>query len=486
MFLFVYVAVLLILLGASNALIASPPASAKGEEIRQLIDQGDSLVLTSPQMGSRKAPVSGPSDSKSAYDGANYMTCTTQDYSLETNPDQFVLFDPLASTIWPGALIQGKSLDPKVNSLMPLKADRAKGTLVLALASGSEATYTKEVPATTLGNVTQGLNDLLGQFKGAAPAQATFNYTKVYSQEQIAAELSANVSGVGWSGSTSMTFDQTKKGEHILVELRQKYYTIAFDAPHNPEDFFSHSANVNDLKRQMGPGNPPLYVDSVTYGRMFYLLFETSDMKMDLSATLKGAYKGAVDASGDAKAEYEKQLSSTTVKAYAIGGSAAGALKGITGVASGDKGFDAIWDFFTQGANFGPGSPGVPISYMLRKVSDNSTVRLSTTTKYTANQCTMNAIQCPPIRNELGNDYVFVAWNIPQSSVGTKYEFGGGSRHKYVFPRCYRIGWVGVRYVCAKDGDSSGKWQVSGQWDRDARCFDNGETNQDYMTYWTR
>jgi len=475
-------------LGASHASMASTPPAAKGA-IRKLIDESDSgsLVLKSSQEGVRKEPTAGPNSSTSGFDDTNSMICTTQEYNLQTNPDQFVMFDALASTIWPGGLVQGKSLDPKVGSLTPLKADRGKGTLVLTLVDGSEARFTKDVPTTTLATVTQGMNDLLREFKGAAPAAVSFNLTKVYSQEQMAAELSANVSGVGWNASTSLKFDQTKKGEHVLVELRQKYYTIAFDGPVNPEDFFSHNADVDDLKRQMAPGNPPLYVSSVTYGRMFYLLFETNDVKMDLEATLNGAYDGgAIKASADAKAAYRKQLSSTTVKAYAIGGSAAGALKGITGVASGDQGMDAVWTFLKEEANPGPNSPGAPISFMLSKVSDHSTVRLSTTTSYTARQCTVKPIMCPPRRNELGNDYVFVAWNIPESAVGTKFDFGNGSRHKYVFPRCYRIGWVDVRYVCAKTGDNSGDWQISGAWDRDARCFDNGDANQQYMTYWTK
>lgn len=40
------------------------------------------------------------------HDGST-MSCTTTPYTLTKNPDQIVMFAPDASTLWPGALIQG-------------------------------------------------------------------------------------------------------------------------------------------------------------------------------------------------------------------------------------------------------------------------------------------------------------------------------------------------------------------------------------------
>ena len=45
----------------------------------------------------------------------------------------------------------------------------------------------------------------------------------------------------------------------------------------------------------VGPANPPVYIGSVTYGRIFYLLFESSASQTDLEAAVKAAREARLE-----------------------------------------------------------------------------------------------------------------------------------------------------------------------------------------------
>ena len=47
----------------------------------------------------------------------------------------------------------------------------------------------------------------------------------------------------------------------------QSYYTVSAEPPSSPTSYISNKANFDNFKDYAGPGNPPTYVSSVTYGR---------------------------------------------------------------------------------------------------------------------------------------------------------------------------------------------------------------------------
>ncbi|CAN0546468.1 unnamed protein product, partial [Laminaria digitata] len=61
----------------------------------------------------------------------------------------------------------------------------------------------------------------------------------------------------------------------------------------------------------------------------------------------------------------------------------------------------------------------------------------------------------------------WVEFRLPQSKAGTKINIPGGAKNKYVFPKCNRVHWSDLQFVCG----STGQWQrTKGSWDADALC----------------
>ena len=77
----------------------------------------------------------------------------------------------------------------------------------------------------------------------------------------------------------------------------------------------------------MGPGNPPVYVSSITYGRMVIFTFESTYSSEELGAALEFAYRGGVDVSGQVSVTYKDIISNSKITAYILGGTYAKAAE---------------------------------------------------------------------------------------------------------------------------------------------------------------
>jgi hypothetical protein len=131
-------------------------------------------------------------------------------------------------------------------------------------------------------------------------------------------------------------------------------------------------------------------VASVTYGRIIAVRMETTYQAT--TTDIEGAFQyttGALNASGSIETTYKQILASSTFTALTLGGNAAVATEVIAGpVAS----FSALRDAIQgQNAIYSAGNPGVPVSYVVRYLGDNSLARLGATTEYTATECLLNA-----------------------------------------------------------------------------------------------
>ena len=82
---------------------------------------------------------------------------------------------------------------------------------------------------------------------------------------------------LGNSASIAASFDFSRSNvrSRYLVKYTQAYYTVDIDAPGRPSDFFADGVTVEDVGAIIDAENPPLYVASVTYGRMVVFTFES-------------------------------------------------------------------------------------------------------------------------------------------------------------------------------------------------------------------
>jgi thiol-activated cytolysin len=165
-----------------------------------------------------------------------------------------------------------------------------------------------------------------------------------------------------------------------VVRYTQSYYTVDLDAPASPSAVLAPEVTLDDVKGKMDPQHPPVYVSSVTYGRMVLFTFESQYSAEEMSAALDFAYSGGVDVKGDVSVTYKDIISQSKITAFILGGDAGSAVQTIDS-------YDALITFIKSGGNYSPQSPGAPIAYKLSYLKDNSPARMSFSTDYQVKDC---------------------------------------------------------------------------------------------------
>ncbi len=171
--------------------------------------------------------------------------------------------------------------------------------------------------------------------------------------------------------------------QHTLtVYFKENAFTANVDGlPQNPGEFFSAEFTQELLDEQMALGrisetNLPLYVASVTYGRILMFSVTSEENITTIKAAMNGVAKwGTGEVSDDAKADYRRIVAGNTSDIVTVGGSSGAASAAI---ASGD-----FTEYFKEATAL---TEYTPISYVLRDMKGNIAC-LGETTKYTVKTC---------------------------------------------------------------------------------------------------
>jgi hypothetical protein len=313
-------------------------------------------------------------------DGTIQM-CTTERHSIVDAPQDYATFDPNAEVIFPGNLLQGATLGGATPD--PIVVDRAPGTITINLVNGSEV-VSADVPEVLYSTVIQAMNDIIADNSGVLPAAFTYSMAEVQSREQMALRMGVNARSVTSDVRARLSLEQDTSYSSYLVELTQRYYTMSFDMPASTDALFADSVTPDDLARYVAPDNPATYISSVTYGRRFYLLIESTETTTEMSAAIRASYDAAL-AGGSAHLEGRDAdtLTNVNVKVFALGGDANLALAAFNGDV------DAVANFLTEGGDI---TTGVPLSYTVRNVKDNSRVNVKVATEYEVRNCVIQEI----------------------------------------------------------------------------------------------
>jgi thiol-activated cytolysin len=323
------------------------------------------------------------------------LLCSYSRFTETSHYSEFIAFQPNSAALWPGSIVQGGAAQD--GFFTPVGVDRAELTFSVSLEniSGSPVGYLKNP---TLSEFREERNRILGQgVTGATPAAIDFEVTEIHSSSQISLALGASVL---WPGGASVTagfdFHSSAKKTKILVNYTQAYYTIDIDSPIEPADFFAEGVSVEDVSEFMDSDNPPVHVQSITYGRRVVFSVETNETADKIKAALEAAYEASVDVDIKLSAEYEAALSESTIRAFVLGGSGAEAAGAISG-------FQGLLQYITKGGDYSKDSPGAAIAYKLAYL-DNAVTKFAFTTDYAERQCLINRGQ---LRLELvGLDHI--------------------------------------------------------------------------------
>jgi thiol-activated cytolysin len=375
----------------------------------------------------------------SGQEGDTY--CTYKHYSETVHYEKFVAFQPNSATLWPGLVVRGA--DAEEGLLTPIGVQLAPVTFSVSLENiANSPVGHMELPSLSAFRDERN-NILAGGVTGATPAALDFEVLEVHSQSQIATTLGA---GVNWPGgpelAASFDFSSTDKKTKILVNFTQAYYTIDVDSPTTPKDFFDPAVTVDDLKPYADASSPPLYIQSITYGRRVLFSIESDETAENIKAALEATYKSAIDVNAKVSVEHQTMLSQSSIRAFVIGGAGGEATGAISG-------FEGLITYIKNGGNYSKDSPGAPVAYKLAYL-DNAVTKLAFTTAYSERTCTKNQgglhVELSSINHLAGTD------------VGGNIEWYG-----YVTVR-YPVTKNGVT-SCAAGGLSADVWRIDeGSW----------------------
>jgi thiol-activated cytolysin len=307
--------------------------------------------------------------------------CTYSRYHETAHYSEFIAFQPDSASLWPGSIVQGG--DAEHGFFTPVGVARAPMVFSVSL-ENLTSTPVGRMSEPSLSTFREERNRILAQgVTGATPAAIDFEVRQVHSDTQISLALGASVL---WPGGGNVTagfnFEASDKRTKILVNYTQAYYTIDIDAPIEPADFFGPDVTVDELRAFMADDNPPMYVQSITYGRRVIFTVESSESADKVRAALDAAYESGVNVDVDLEAEYEDVLKESRIHAFVLGGSGAEAAGAIAG-------FEGLISYITKGGDYSKDSPGAPIAYKLAYL-DNATTKLAFSTEYTERACTRN------------------------------------------------------------------------------------------------
>lgn len=307
--------------------------------------------------------------------------CHTETYEASYGgggSNGFPQFNPNASVIYPGSLVQGKSLSKATPDVIAV--ERAGGTISIDILDGSP-TATFEVEKVAKSTITQAANNIIAASTGKIPANMEFSYDRIQSRQQMAFALNVDYQSAFTEIEGKLKFSSDKQYNRTLVQLRQSYYTMSFDIPTSLSGLFAESVTPADLAKYVSPDNPATYISDVTYGRIYYLLIETTSSETEMDAAVSASFNGVVAGGGvDAEVNYMAQLKNLKIKLFAFGGEASSTLMTISSAGN----LSQLATLLAESTDIGTGKP---ISYVVRSVYDNQIVSVALNTRYDVTRC---------------------------------------------------------------------------------------------------
>ena len=277
--------------------------------------------------------------------------------------------------LYPGSILRGESFlngkyDPVVlhNSFNPV-------TLFLIINGSNREIKKNVIPKGS--EVFQALTDLtLGNSAFFSskyiPANYTYESEKVTTEESFKKTINLHVKA-SFAGIANSSFDydynksNVKSSSYILVKLRQTVYSAGIDPVHW-SNWVQGDINVLDS----GPYEP-VYISSIDYGRVAYLLIETKKSSQETGNMVKGAVDfkiGRISAGGNYQKneEFKKLFNSNKIKVSVLGGPS----KIVTN-------YDQFMDYMELFGEENAIASSAPISYTIRRLKDNTQVDIVNT-----------------------------------------------------------------------------------------------------------
>jgi thiol-activated cytolysin len=318
--------------------------------------------------------------------------CTSRTVSVTDGTGDFQTLGGVASEVFPGALLQGKTINDVKPQGIPLK--RAGGSISYNLNDGnSEASQDLEEMSES--KVRQAMNDIIAGSSGVVPANFDLDYENVFSEKQVALQMGLSFEGYGVKAEGKLSFSQDKTYNRVLVKLYQSYYDVSYDFPTSYEDVFDTSVTPEDLDRYIQPDNPATYIKKVTYGRIFYMLIESTSSLEVMNTQIDASYKSFdKEIEGNLETDSMEKMEDLKIKVIAYGGDSKNTFSGL-----GETNIGDLANMLGESTDI---RTGLPLSYEVYSLEDPSKqVGTNISTEMEVVECQLKGVLPPVLYSNL-------------------------------------------------------------------------------------
>lgn len=279
-----------------------------------------------------------------------------------------------SEVIYPGSILQGSSFMKGVYDPVRLANDFEPVDMSVTLRGDGLVVSKSVVPV--LSKIRQATNDLIAGQEDKISGKyvpAVFDYQShtVSTEESMKRSFSIHVGAEVFKGIVKADFGYNQSKAHkenkhyVMISFRQFLYNIAIDPKH-----YSQWIKSDIDVKQMG-GYEPVYISSVDYGRMAYIMIETNKSVEETKAMFEAAVRVSlkvVKAGVDVKyhQEFAKLFSESKVKVKIVGGP--------LDLAAGVNDIDSFTQFIQMPNAKQLISSSAPIAYKVRRLRDNTEV----------------------------------------------------------------------------------------------------------------
>ena len=261
------------------------------------VNQVDRYIGSLPYLPIDEPAVTEGTASAPAADGE--YSCTTQNLRETRQYDRIVAYAANSDALYPGAIIGADSVVSGLFTQIVLPRAPATISVSLENLAGSKQAV---VADPSLSSYRDALSSILdAEITGSTPANLYSEIEQVHDEKQLNMALGVQASwGLGIASlKSSFDFNKQDVRSRYVVRYTQAYYTVDLDAPSSPSALLAPGTSLADVQDKMDGQRPPVYVSSVTYGRMVLFTFESQYSAEEMQAALDFAYSGGVDVKGD-------------------------------------------------------------------------------------------------------------------------------------------------------------------------------------------
>jgi len=360
------------------------PQTGNVDEYMQTLPAWSEFSPPQPSVDEPTGPMEATLDTSSD----QVYVCRTTPCSITQTPEAIVTFNPNSEILYLGSLIQGSTYLGGLAAMeeLPIR-QRAPLTISIDLLAEDN---TRTVADPTLATVNQAVGELISRADATGHvAGSAISYAKrtTYSLEQSMLDIGLSVHYMGASARTQLSYEQSIEQHTITAYFRQRMFTTSVVLPQTPGEFFSDAFTQERLDEQVelgriGPDNLPVYVSSITWGRIMVFTMTSTYSESEMYAAIEASYDNAVGGV-EVDGEYLDILNSgeTTINLVSVGGEADHALQAIR---SGN-----LDDYFASDAAI---TTAAPLSYTLRNLADNSIAQVAETTTYDMQECSTEIV----------------------------------------------------------------------------------------------